>query len=70
MKKNMGKADKMLRMIVALLIGMLYINHVITGFLGSILILLAGVFAVTSLVGFCPLYLPFGMNTDEKNRQS
>lgn len=68
MKKNMGKADKMLRIIVAMVIGMLYINGDISGFLGSILVLLAIVFVLTSLVGFCPLYVPFGMDTNEKNR--
>lgn len=65
MKKNMGKADKMLRMVVALVIGMLYINKTISGFLGDILVLLAIVFVITSLIGFCPLYIPFGMNTTE-----
>lgn len=65
MKKNMGKADKMLRMIVALVIGMLYVNKTISGFLGDILVLLAIVFVITSLIGFCPLYLPFGLNTND-----
>lgn len=69
MKKNMGKADKMLRMIVALVIGMLYVNKTISGFLGDILVLLAIVFVLTSLVGFCPFYIPFGMNTNENKDQ-
>ncbi|WP_298223923.1 DUF2892 domain-containing protein [Flavobacterium sp.] len=65
MKKNIGKADKMLRMIVALVVAMLYFNNTINGFLASILIVLAVVFSITSLIGFCPLYLPFGINTNE-----
>jgi hypothetical protein len=68
MKKNMGKVDKMLRMIVALVIAMLYLNDSISGFLASILIVLAIVFSITSLIGFCPLYLPFGIDTNEKNQ--
>jgi len=63
MKKNMGKVDKMLRLIVAMIIGVLYFNNSIHGVLGTILIVLAIVFVITSFVRFCPLYLPFGMNT-------
>ena len=66
MKKNMGKADKMLRIIVALVIGMLYFNNSINGMLGMLLIILAIVFLLTSLINFCPLYLPFGIDTREE----
>lgn len=65
MKKNMGKADKMLRMIVAMVIGMLYLNHNISGLLATLLIVLAGVFLMSSLFNFCPLYVPFGIDTRE-----
>lgn len=66
MKKNMGKVDKMLRVIVALVIGVLYFNHDISGMLASVLITLALVFFVTSMIGFCPLYVPFKIDTNEK----
>lgn len=63
MKTNMGTADKVIRIIIALIIGFLYYNGTITGTLGIVLVVLAVVFVLTSLVGFCPLYTLFGMNT-------
>ena len=66
MKKNMGKVDKMLRVIVALIIGVLYFNNAISGMLASVLITLALVFLVTSMISFCPLYVPFKIDTSEK----
>ena len=63
MKKNMGTMDKALRTIAAAIIAALYFTNVITGTLGIILLVLAVVFVLTSLVGFCPLYPLLGMNT-------
>ena len=65
MKQNMGSFDRIMRVIVALVIGYLYYTGTIDGFVGNVLILLAGVFVFTSLLSFCPLYLPFGLNTKE-----
>ena len=66
MKKNMGTVDKVIRVLVAVIILVLYFTHVISGTLAVILLILAGVFVVTSLIGTCPLYLPFGINTGKK----
>lgn len=66
MKKNMGSLDKTVRIIVALVIVVLYFTNVVSGTLGIILLVLAGVFVLTSLVSFCPLYLPFGISTCKK----
>jgi hypothetical protein len=66
MKKNMGKVDRLFRIIVAMVIGLLYFNNNISGMLGMILIVLAVVFLLTSLINFCPLYLPFGIDTREE----
>jgi hypothetical protein len=66
MKRNMGKIDRVVRILVALLIVVLYFAHAISGTLAIILLILAGIFIVTSLVSFCPLYLPFGINTGKK----
>jgi hypothetical protein len=66
MKKNMGTIDKVIRVLVAVVILVLYFTHVISGTLAVILLILAGVFVVTSLLGFCPLYLPFGLSTRKK----
>lgn len=63
MKKNMGAADRMIRVIIAAIIGVLYFTNVILGTLGIVLLVFAGVFLLTSLVGFCPLYTPFGIRT-------
>ena len=66
MKKNMGTTDQLIRIAAALLIGVLYYLDVISGTSALILGILALVFVATSLVGFCPLYLPFGINTCKK----
>jgi Protein of unknown function (DUF2892) len=66
MKKNMGIADRIIRLVVAAIVVWLYYNGTITGTLGIVLIVLAAVFVLTSLVSFCPLYLPFGLSTLRK----
>lgn len=63
MKKNMGFADKIIRLIVAAVIATLYFTNVISGTLGIILLVLGGVFVLTSTLGSCPLYIPFGIKT-------
>jgi hypothetical protein len=63
MKKNMGTADRIVRTIIAIVVGVLYFTKVITGTLGIGLLVLAGVFLLTSLISFCPLYAPFGIKT-------
>jgi len=68
MKKNMGTFDRIFRVLVAAVIAVLYFTNVISGTLGIILLALGGIFVLTSLVGFCPLYLPFGINTCKKNQ--
>lgn len=59
----MGKTDRIIRIIIAAIIAGLYFTGTITGTLGVVLLVLAGVFVLTSLVSFCPLYALFGMNT-------
>lgn len=59
----MGKMDRLVRLVVAAVILVLYFTEVISGTLGLVLLLLGGVFVLTSLLNFCPLYLPFGINT-------
>lgn len=63
MKKNMGTVDKAIRVIVAIVIGVLYFTGQITGTAAIILGVLAIVFLLTSIVGTCPLYLPVGLST-------
>lgn len=66
MKKNMGNLDRILRIVVAIIIGVLFYLGKIDGMVGYILVVLAGVFLITSVFSFCPLYVPFGINTCEK----
>ena len=62
----MGTIDKGIRLVLALLFVVLNLTHILTGVLGIVLLVLAIVFAVTSYIGFCPLYLPLGINTGAK----
>lgn len=66
MKKNMGTADKTIRVLIAIVIAILYFTGTISGTLGLVLLILAAVFVLVSLIGFCPLYLPLGINTCKK----
>jgi len=66
MKANMGSADKIIRIILAIVIGILYFANVITGTLATILLIVGGIFLLTSLVSFCPAYLPLGLSTKKK----
>lgn len=66
MKKNMGSADKLIRVIIAVIIAILYFTNVIPGTIGIILLALAVIFLATSFISFCPLYLPFGISTCKK----
>jgi uncharacterized membrane protein len=66
MKKNMGTIDKTIRILVAVVVVVLYFTHVISGVLAIILLALSAIFVVTSLLSFCPLYLPFSLSTRKK----
>jgi hypothetical protein len=64
MTKNMGTADRIIRFVFAVAVAILYFTGVISGTLAIILGVLAVVFLLTSLLGFCPLYLPFSWSTN------
>ena len=66
MKKNMGTIDKVIRILVAVVVVILYFTNVISGTLAIILLAVSAIFVVTSLLSFCPLYLPFGLSTRKK----
>ena len=70
MKKNIGTIDKILRVRLAITFGILFFMGIIPGILGIVLMVLAAVFLLTSLVGTCPLYLPFGFSTKNKHSNS
>ncbi|WP_460470767.1 YgaP family membrane protein [Emticicia fontis] len=62
----MGSTDRVIRLLVGVIIAVLYFTHIISGTLAIILGALAIVFLLTSFISFCPLYLPFGINTFKK----
>lgn len=68
MKKNMGYTDKKIRITAAIAIAILFYNGIISGIIGLVLMILAVVFVLTSLVSFCPLYLPLGISTCRKEQ--
>lgn len=63
----MGSADRIIRLIIAAGIAILYFTGMISGTLGIVLLVLAAIFILTSFVSFCPLYAPFGIKTCKVN---
>jgi len=63
MKSNMGSTDRIIRTIVAFVIGGLYFGDVISGTTAIILGLFAVILLLTSVISFCPLYAPFKFST-------
>jgi len=63
MKKNMGSVDKTFRLLVAIALVAFYFLGVVEGVLGTVALVVAGVFTLTSVISFCPLYTLFGINT-------
>lgn len=68
MKKNMGKADRLIRVIAAVLMAVLFFTNIISGSAALILGILGLVFLLTASVGFCPLYVPLGISTCKENK--
>jgi hypothetical protein len=68
MKSNMGSADKAIRIVLAIVFAGLYITKLVEGTVGIALLVLGGVFLLTSVISFCPLYTLLGMNTSEKKK--
>jgi hypothetical protein len=66
MKPNMGTVDKVIRILIVLVIGALYITHQLTGVAAVVLGIIATIFLLTSLISFCPLYTLIGLSTAKK----
>jgi len=69
MKKNMGNADRIIRLLLAAVFAYLYFGGIVTGTAGIVLVALGAVFVLTSLISFCPLYSLVGMNTCPAKKQ-
>ena len=63
MKKNMGTVDRVIRIVIALTLGILVLTGILKGIAAIILSILAVVFILTSIIGFCPLYTLVGIHT-------
>jgi Na+(H+)/acetate symporter ActP len=68
MRKNMGKIDRFLRVIIAIVIAVLYFTGQISGTGAIILGIIAIAFLLTSAIGWCPSYVPFGISTKKEIR--
>jgi hypothetical protein len=66
MKKNMGLVDRIIRILIAVVVVILYITNVISGTLAIVLLIFSGIFILTSMIGSCPLYMPFGLSSKKK----
>ncbi len=66
MKANMGTTDRVIRIMAAIAIGVLYLTKNINGTTALILLAIAAIFILTSFIGFCPLYYPFKLKTNKK----
>ncbi len=69
MKKNMGTADRVIRAIAAVVIGVLYFTGAISGVLAVILGIVAVLLLLTSITGVCPGYMPFGISTLKEKKE-
>jgi hypothetical protein len=70
MNKNMGATDRMIRMTVAILIGILLVTGTLSGVVVTVLGIFAIIFILTSVISFCPLYMPFKISTRKGNTPS
>ena len=59
----MGSADRMIRIIIAVIIGILYYTGVVSGTVAIVLMVIGGIFLLSGFINFCPLYVPFGITT-------
>ena len=69
MKKNLGNADRIIRLCVTGILGLLWFQNIITGTLGVVALAVAAVFVLTSFIGWCPLYALFGIKSMTKKAQ-
>ena len=67
MKLNMGSWDRILRLLITLVVVILLIAGILKGTLAVILGIFAVIFFITSVTGFCPLYVIFGLSTKKKS---
>jgi amino acid transporter len=69
MKPNMGTIDRLVRIMVAVSIGMAYMMDMISGTVAILLGIVAIAFVITSFIGWCPAYIPFGLSTRLRDKK-
>ncbi len=69
MKQNMGTIDRVIRVILAILVLVLYLTGNISGTAAIILGIFAVIFVLTSVVGFCPLYVLLKISTKKSSKK-
>ncbi|MEZ5014223.1 MAG: DUF2892 domain-containing protein [Chitinophagales bacterium] len=69
MKKNMSNADRFIRLLIVAIFAILYFTNIVTGTFGLILLVLGGIFLLTSIVSFCPIYAMIGVSTCKTHTQ-
>jgi hypothetical protein len=68
MKRNLGNTDKVIRILAAIVVAVLYFGNFISGTIALVFGLIAIIFVITSFINFCPLYGILGINTFKKNK--
>lgn len=66
MKKNMGIIDRVARIILAIVLGILFFTGIVTGTWGGVILVVAALMLITAVFGICPAYIPFKLNTGAK----
>jgi hypothetical protein len=66
MKNNVGTVDKVIRILIAFVVVVLYFSHFISGVLTITLLVLSAVLVATSLLSFCPIWFALGLSTKKK----
>jgi hypothetical protein len=67
MKKNIGKTDRLIRVILAIIISGLVVGDIVTGTLAIVLLIISAILLLTSVINFCPLYTLIGFNSCPKD---
>ncbi|HVA98930.1 MAG TPA: DUF2892 domain-containing protein [Bacteroidia bacterium] len=67
MKKNIGTTEKIIRILVAVIIAVLYFTNQISGTIAIVLLIIAAIFIITAFLNFCPIWAGLGISTRKKN---
>ena len=70
MKKNINSTDRLIRVMIAAIVAVLYFSNTISGTAGIVLMVVAGIILLTSVINFCPIYYAFGISTAKKGKQN